>query len=48
MDGLIAVAGFALLVAVIAVIGVRLGMLVAPRIDRLAARAEEDTRADED
>ncbi len=48
MDGLIAVAVFAAAVAVIAVIGVRLGMLVAPRIDRLAARAEEEPRADDD
>ncbi len=48
MDGLIAVAVFAALVAVIAVVGVRLGMLVAPRIDRLAARTEEEPRGDDD
>ncbi len=48
MDGLIAVAVFAAVVAVVAVIGIRLGMLVAPRIDRLAARAEEETRGDDD
>ncbi|MBA3236503.1 MAG: hypothetical protein H0T59_11040 [Chloroflexi bacterium] len=48
MDGLIAVAVFAAVVAVVAVIGVRLGMLVAPRIDRLAARAEEEPRGDDD
>lgn len=48
MDGLIAVVAFGALVVVIAVIGVRLGMLVAPRIDRLASRAEEEPRADDD
>lgn len=42
--------------AVVAVVGIRLGMLVAPRLDRLTDRADEDllraadgadTRADE-
>ena len=41
MDGLIAVAMFLGLVVVVAVVGVRLGMLVAPRIDRLTDPHDE-------
>jgi hypothetical protein len=48
MDGLIALAVFVLLVVVVAVVGVRLGMLMAPRIDRLTERHEEEPRGDDD
>lgn len=41
MDGLIAVAVFVGVVVVVAVVGVRLGMLVAPRIDRLTDPHDE-------
>lgn len=48
MPELIAVVVFAALVAVIAVVGIRLGMLVAPHLDRLTTPAEEDTSGDDD
>lgn len=48
MDGLIALAVFVLIVVVVAVVGVRLGMLVAPRIDRLTERHEEEPGGDDD
>lgn len=48
MPELVAVIVFALFVAVIAVAGIRLGMLVAPRLDRLTTPAEEDTSGDDD
>ena len=48
MEPLIALAVFALAVVVVAVIGVRLGMLLAPRIDRLTERNEEEPRGDDD
>ena len=48
MDGLIAVAMFLGLVIVVAVVGVRLGMLVAPRIDRLTDPHDEADGDDHD
>src|SRR3954470_17777701 len=41
MDGLIAVVVFAGVVVVVAVVGVRLGMLAAPRLDRLTDPHDE-------
>ena len=41
VDGLIAAAVFVGVVVVVAVVGVRLGMLVAPRIDRLTDPHDE-------
>ena len=48
MDGLITLALFILLVVVVAVVSVRLGMLLAPRIDRLTEPHEEETGGDDD
>ena len=48
MDGLITLAVFILIVVVVAVVGVRLGMLLAPRIDRLTERNEEEPGGDDD
>ena len=48
MGELIALLVFAGFVAVVAVIGIRLGMLLAPRIDGLTERNEEEPRADDD
>ena len=48
MPELVAVIVFAALVVVVAVVGIRLGMLVAPRLDRLTTPAEEDTSGDDD
>jgi NADH:ubiquinone oxidoreductase subunit 3 (subunit A) len=48
MDPLIALALFVLIVVVVAVVGVRLGMLLAPRIDRLTERTEEEPGGDDD
>ena len=48
MDGLIALALFIVIVVVVAVVGVRLGMLVAPRIDRLTEPHEEEPGGDDD
>jgi hypothetical protein len=48
MESLIALAVFVLTVAIVAVIGVRLGMLLAPRIDRLTERSEEEPGGDDD
>ena len=48
MGGLITLALFILIVVVVAVVGVRLGMLVAPRIDRLTERTEEEPGGDDD
>jgi hypothetical protein len=48
MEEVIAVAVFAAAVVVVAVIGVRVGMLVAPRIDRLTERSEEEPGGDDD
>jgi hypothetical protein len=48
MDVLITLALFVLIVMVVAVLGVRLGMLVAPRIDRLMEPHEEEPGGDDD
>ena len=48
MGGLIALVVFAAIVVVMVVVGVRLGMLLAPRIDRLVERDEEERRGDDD
>ena len=48
MEPLIALGVFVLTVIVVAVIGVRLGMLLAPRIDRLTERNEEEPGGDDD
>jgi hypothetical protein len=48
MEPLIALAIFVVMVVVVAVVGIRLGMLVAPRIDRLTERNEEEPRGDDD
>jgi len=48
MDALIALALFVLIVVVVAVVGVRLGMLVAPRIDRMTEPHEEEPGGDDD
>jgi hypothetical protein len=48
MDGPIALVVFAAIVAVVAAAGIRLGMLLAPRIDRLTERTEEEPDADDD
>ena len=48
MEPLIAAAFFVVIAVVVAVVGVRLGMLLAPRIDRLAAPKEEEPRGDDD
>jgi len=48
MEPLIALVLFILIVVAVAVVGVRLGMLVAPRIDRLTERTEEEPGGDDD
>jgi hypothetical protein len=48
MNPLIVLAIFAAGVALVAVVGVRLGMLLAPRIDRLTDRSEEEPGGDDD
>jgi hypothetical protein len=48
MEPLIALVLFAVIVVVVAVVGVRLGMLLAPRIDRLTERNEEEPGGDDD
>jgi len=48
MDELIALAVFIAIVAVLAVAGIRLGMLLAPRIDRLSEPNEEVEGVDDD
>ena len=48
MDALIPLVVFVLIVVVVAVVGVRLGMLLAPRIDRLTERNEEEPGGDDD
>jgi hypothetical protein len=42
MSGIPDVVVFVALVAVVAVVGVRLGMLVAPRLDRMTTPDDED------
>jgi len=39
---------FAVVVVVVAGVGIRLGMLLAPRIDRLTERNEEEQGGDDD
>ncbi len=48
MPTLIVVGVFVAFVALVAVVGIRLGMLLAPRIDRLANRTEEEPGGDDD
>ena len=48
MEPLIALVVFVLTVVVVAVVGVRLGMLLAPRIDRMTERNEEEPGGDDD
>ena len=48
MEPLIAAAAFVGVVVVVAVVGVRLGMLVAPRIDRLTEPHDEADGDDPD
>jgi NADH:ubiquinone oxidoreductase subunit 3 (subunit A) len=48
MGPLIALAVFAVVVAVVAAVGIRLGMLLAPRIDRMTDRTEEEPGGDDD
>ena len=51
MAELLAVGIFGLVVAVVAAVGIRLGMLLAPRIDRLTEptdEIDEEPRADDD
>ena len=44
---LLEAAVFLLVVGVIAVLGIRLGMLVAPRLERLAGDHDEEPRVDD-
>lgn len=48
MGDLIAVGVFALLVVVVAAAGIKIGMLLAPRIDRLTEPQDEERRADDE
>ena len=48
MGPLIAVAIFALVVVIVVAVGIRLGMLLAPRIDRLTDHTEEEPGGDDD
>jgi hypothetical protein len=48
MEALIPLIVFVVVVVVVAVVGVRLGMLLAPRIDRLTERSEEEPGGDDD
>jgi len=48
MDQLIAVMVFAAIVAILVVVGIRVGMLLAPRIGRLSEANEEVEGADDD
>jgi hypothetical protein len=45
---LVAVLVFAAVVAIVAAVGIRLGMLLAPRLDRLTGSNEEDEGGDDD
>ena len=47
-DELIALSVFVAIVAAMVVVGIRLGMLIAPRIGRLSEPNEEDEGADDD
>jgi len=48
MTELVAVLVFAVVVMIVAAVGIRLGMLLAPRIDRLTEPTEEEQRAADD
>lgn len=48
MDQLIALIVFVAIVAVLVVVGIRVGMLIAPRIDRLSGSEDEVEGADDD
>jgi hypothetical protein len=48
MDALIALVVFGITVVVVVVVGLRIGMLLAPRIDRLTERSEEEQGGDDD
>jgi hypothetical protein len=48
MGDLSALFVFAVVVVVVAGVGIRLGMLLAPRIDRLTERNEEEQGGDDD
>ena len=48
MDQLIALVVFFAVVGVLVVVGIRVGMLIAPRIDRLSGSEEEGEGADDD
>jgi NADH:ubiquinone oxidoreductase subunit 3 (subunit A) len=48
MSALVALIIFAAIAVVVAVAGVRLGMLLAPRIDRLLGADEEEQGGDDD
>jgi NADH:ubiquinone oxidoreductase subunit 3 (subunit A) len=48
MGALIPLAVFVAIVALVVVVGLRLGMLLAPRIDRLTEQNEEEPRGDDD
>jgi hypothetical protein len=48
MGDLITLGVFALIVAVVTVVGIRLGMLVAPRIGRLSEQDQEERGGDDD
>jgi NADH:ubiquinone oxidoreductase subunit 3 (subunit A) len=45
---IVALLVFLAIVVAVGVLGVRLGMLLAPRIGRLAERGDEEDRADDD
>jgi hypothetical protein len=48
MDGLAEVLLFAAMVLLVGVAGIRLGMLVAPRLDRMTEPHDEDAGDDDD
>ena len=48
MGELIALVVFVAIVVVVAVVGIRLGMLLAPRLDRLTEPDDEDDGGDDD
>ena len=48
MGSLIPVIVFAIVVVIVAAVGIRLGMLLAPRIDRMTDRTEEEPGGDDD
>ena len=48
MERLIVLLVFVGVVVVVLVVGIRLGMLLAPRIDRFTGPSEEEQRGDDD